>query len=168
MNVSEIASSLGMGVRQFKVSIFAADLLAFTTAGAKSFDITGVGGSGFLSAVNNGKLYIPQAGKVLGVQQHLVTPFSGGTLSAVTCSVGKSGGSTTFLAAAFDVFQAAGDTVVQETALFKSGQNSAWPVNVTFTPTGDVLGNATAGQVDIYIVLLSTTTANNPVTANNP
>lgn len=155
MTVTEIPSQLGSGVRQLRISIFSTDLASFTTAGAKTFNILGVGGFSTGSGSNPGTLVIPQSGKILGVQQHLITSFSGGALSAMTSSIGKSGGSATAVTAPFDIFQAAGDTVVQETGLFYSGQKSSWTVNVTFTPTGDVLSNCTAGQVDIFIVYLS-------------
>lgn len=154
MLVTQIASSLGMGTVQYRVSIYASDLNALpNSAGAKTFNLVNVGGN----ATN--PLVCPQGGKILGVQQHLVTSFSGGTLSAVTLSIGKSGGSATFLTAAFDIFQASGDTAVQESAgLFKSGQNSQWTLNATVTPTGDNAANATAGQVDVYIWMIAPTT----------
>lgn len=156
MVATEIPAQFGSSLRQIRISIFSSDLVAFTTAGAKTLTITGVGGIGAgTGGANSGMLTIPQGGKVLGVAQHLVTSFTGGALSAVTCSLGKLGSSATALTAPFDVFQAAGDTVVQETGLFFSGQRSAWNVTATFTPTGDVLANCTVGQVDIYVTYLS-------------
>ena len=75
----------------------------------------------------------------------------------MTVSVGKSG-SNTYFTSAFDIFAAVSDTNLQETSLFKHGQASALQVQATFTPTSDVVQNATAGAVDIDLLLLNVTT----------
>lgn len=91
------------------------------------------------------------AGSVmLGVRIIASTAFRGGSLSAMTVSVGASGDSTRF-AAAFDIYQAVGPTVLQETAEFKSGSSLAIPVTVTFSATGDNVRAVTAGLVDIFL-----------------
>jgi len=152
MLVTKIPTEFGSFLTCLKIQLFSTDLAAFTTAGAKTFLLTGNGIQNALSAVNSGNVTIPAGGCVLGARLHLVTSFTGGALSAVTLSVGKGGGSATYLLGASDVFTAGGDTVwYGETPLLKSGQQTAWNVNVTFTPTGDVLGNATAGEADLYL-----------------
>ena len=76
--------------------------------------------------------------------------FTGGTLSAMTVSVGDSS-STTFYTSAFDIFQAIGDTAFQDTDMYKSSTNAARNVLARFTATGDNVVNATAGSVDIRV-----------------
>lgn len=152
MIVTKIPSEYGSFLTCLKIQIFSTDLAAFTTAGAKSFDLVGNGITNALSLINSGKVTIPAGGAVAGCRAHLVTSFTGGSLSAVTAAIGKSGSTTTYLLGASDVFTAGGDTVwYGETPLLKSGQQTAWNVSATFTPTGDTLSAATAGEVDIYL-----------------
>lgn len=88
--------------------------------------------------------------KVSWVYVKYSTAFAGGTLTAMTVSVGDSS-STTLYTAAFDVFQAVGATVFQDTDLFKSSTSAARNVLARFTATGDNVVNATAGSVDIRV-----------------
>lgn len=106
---------------------------------------------------------IPQGGVLLGVRIHHTTAFSGGAITAMTVSVGKSG-SNAFFASAFDVFQAVGDTTLQETSLFKAGGINAVPVTATFTSIGANVNAATAGSVDIYLCLLNVSQSSGPST----
>ena len=92
--------------------------------------------------------------KVSGVFVKHSTAFAGGSLTAMTVSVGDSS-STTFYTAAFDVFQAVGDTAFQDSDMFKSSTNAARNVLARFTATGDNVVNATAGSVDIRVCVTS-------------
>jgi hypothetical protein len=100
---------------------------------------------------------IPQAGVILYAKVHHTTAFSGGTIASMTVSVGKLGGSNTFVTPAFNVFQAAGDTTLQETFAIPSGQISPWGITVTFTSTVGNVNAATAGSVDIYLAYINVT-----------
>ena len=76
------------------------------------------------------------------------TPFTGGTLTGMTVSVGDSSGATAY-APAFDIFQAASDTAFSDSAVFKSTTFAARDVLARFFATGDTVQNAAAGAVDI-------------------
>lgn len=78
--------------------------------------------------------------------------FTGGTLSAMTVSVGTASAPTTYTAA-FDIFQATGDTVFQDTDMLSSATMAAagHTVIAQFNSTGDNVVNATAGSVDIWV-----------------
>lgn len=91
-----------------------------------------------------------------GVLQKVVikhtTAFSGGTIAAYTISAGIAGNFTKY-AAAFDVFQATGDT----TFGFNNLQNmenfgAATSIRAQATSVGDNLDQAAAGAVDFYIL----------------
>ena len=92
--------------------------------------------------------------KVSGVFVKHSTAFSGGSLTAMTVSVGDSSG-TTFYTSAFDVFQAVSDTAFQDSDMFKSSTNAARNVLARFMATGDNVVNATAGSVDIRVCVTS-------------
>lgn len=81
------------------------------------------------------------------------TAFSGGSVSALTLSVGISGDLAKYLAA-FDVFQAIGDTVNagQFTLLPAPNHGSATSIRVAATAIGDDLDQLTQGSVDIWAV----------------
>lgn len=99
---------------------------------------------------------LPARGKVWAVNIKHSTAFSGGTLSAMTVSVGDSS-SPTLYATAFDVFQAAGDTAFQDGPASPNFVSSTWAardVFARFTATGDNMNNVTAGSVDIHVCWL--------------
>lgn len=78
--------------------------------------------------------------------------FTGGALSAYTIALGDAGNSSRW-AAAFSVFQAAGDTVrsitqADDLESFASATN----ITLTATSTGANLSAATAGSVDIWVL----------------
>ena len=104
---------------------------------------------------NPANFTIPGYGVVLYTKMDVTTPFKGGALSAMTLSIGKSGGSATYLQGAADVWTAA---IIQEAGYVASAQDTAWTVNVSFAPTSAAVSAATAGQVDIYILFLDVTT----------
>ena len=91
---------------------------------------------------------LPTRGVMTGVTVKHTTPFSGGTLTGMTVSVGDSSDPVGY-APAFDVFQAASDTAFSDSGLFKSTTFAARDVLARFTATGDNVQNATAGAVDI-------------------
>ncbi len=93
---------------------------------------------------------LPANGKISGVYTKHSTAFSGGTLSALTVSVGDSSGTTVYTPT-FDVFQATGNTVKQDVALFSSTTSAARDVLARFTAVGDTVDNITAGSVSFSV-----------------
>ena len=91
---------------------------------------------------------LPSRGVMTGVTIKHSTPFTGGTLTGMTVSVGDSSGPAAY-APAFDIFQAASDIVFSDSALFKSTTFTARDVQARFSATGDTVQNAAAGAVDI-------------------
>ncbi len=103
------------------------------------------------AATEDETLFELQSGhKVSGVFVKHSAAFTGGTLSAMTVSIGDSS-STTFYTSAFDIFQAVGDMAFQDTDMYKSSSNAERNVLARFTATGDNVVNATAGSVDIRV-----------------
>jgi hypothetical protein len=100
---------------------------------------------------------LPKGSVVCGVRIKHSTAFAGGTLSAMTVSVGTSGDTTAY-AGAFDVFQTVADTTFQVTDQFNAASYAAHSIVAAFTATGDNVVNATAGVVDIDIYYLNVTT----------
>lgn len=153
MYKQDLALNYGGRVRCTRFTIGFADLQATSGAGAKSI---------VMADANNPSLSftIPAFSKIVGASVSPQTSFTGGSLSAMTFSLGVSGALTRFTAA-FDVFAAVSDTNLQETAMWKLGQKSALVGALlgTFTPTGDSNSNCTAGAlfVDIYWVEQTTT-----------
>lgn len=84
--------------------------------------------------------------------------FSGGTISAMTVAVGKTGGATNFFAPAFNIFQAVADGTLQETPTPPMGQLSACTLTATFTAVGGNVNTATAGVVNIDIAYVPVST----------
>lgn len=159
MQRTDIAASLSNGDAFVKYTIAFGDLAAAAAGtGAITFFLsTDPGGNAIQTASttappNAVNFVVPQAGMIKYAKIHHTVAFAGGSLTAMTCSVGKLGGTATFVAPAFNVFQAVADTTLQETFNVASGQITAWGVTVTFT--GDGVHNTngvTAGSVDIYI-----------------
>ena len=90
--------------------------------------------------------------KIRGVVIKHATAFTGGTLSAFTVSVGTAG-TPTLYASAFDIFQASGDTVFQDSNQLQSATMAAagHSVIAQFNSTSDDVADATAGNVDIWV-----------------
>jgi len=84
---------------------------------------------------------IPQGSFILYTRVKASTPFTGGSLSAMTVSLGKSGSANNFFTQAYNVFQAVADGTLQETFAQPNGQLSSYTPTVTFTPTGDTLAH---------------------------
>ena len=108
----------------------------------------------------------PQGSFIIYTRVKHSTPFTGGSISAMTVSVGKSGGAVNFFTQAFNVFQSVADGTLQETFAQPMGQLSATTPTVTFTPTGDKVANCTAGVLNIDIAVAMVTTPAQ-YTANN-
>lgn len=106
-----------------------------------------------------GSFQIPQGGAMCGAKVHATVAFAGPSISAMTVSLGVTG-TATFFTAAFDIFQAVGNTVLQETSMFKSGSAIAVTVLANFVATGANLSALNAGSVDLYIYWLNVSTPN--------
>lgn len=106
----------------------------------------------------------PQGSVIVYIRVKHSVAFAGGSLTAMKVRVGKSTGvaTTDFFVADFDIFQAVADGTLKETWATSMGQLSACAVTATFTPTGDSVSAATAGQVAIDVIVFPVTT---PTTA---
>lgn len=142
MTTEYLPLSMGGGVQCLEITATYSDLAATSGSGAKTIAVTDAAGNA---------QYIPQGAIVTGIVVKPTTAFSGGSISALTMSVGKSGGSTTYLTSAYDIFAAVADANQQETTKFASGQYTRWQPVLVFTPTGANCSAATAGVVWIRI-----------------
>lgn len=79
--------------------------------------------------------------------------FAGGTLTAYTVSVGITGEADRY-SSAFDVFQAIGDTVFDQSGPSADVEDfgSATSVRIFAESTGDDLDQTTAGSVDVWVL----------------
>ena len=93
---------------------------------------------------------LPANGILMGVRIKHSLAFSGGSLSAMTVSIGDSS-SPTLYTSAFDIFQAAGATVMQFTDMLKASTSASRDVLARFTATSDTMDNVTAGSVDVHV-----------------
>ena len=89
--------------------------------------------------------------KVCGVAVKHTAAFTGGTVSAMTVSVGDAAGSATTYTATFNIFQAPGNTVFQDTVEMLSATYAASTIQAFFTATGGNLNTLAAGSVDFDI-----------------
>lgn len=97
-------------------------------------------------------LSLPAGGIIQGVKIKHSTAFSGGTLSALTLSVGIVGVLDKY-ASAFDVFQAVADTTFQVSNSFGSEDHgSATSIRLAASATGDTLDNVGTGSVDVWVL----------------
>jgi hypothetical protein len=103
-------------------------------------------------------LALKQGSVVLYIRVKHSVAFSGTGITAMKLRVGKSGGVTNFFTPDFDVFQAVADGTLQETALVPMGQLSGVTPTVTFTSVGGNVNAATAGVVNIDVLLAEVTT----------
>lgn len=96
---------------------------------------------------------LPAGGIVHAVKIKHSAAFAGTGITALTASVGIAGDGDKY-AAAFDVFQAAGDAVLQlsATPAAESHDSGGTAVVAEFTSTGANLSALTAGSVDIFVL----------------
>lgn len=106
------------------------------------------------STTNNVELMVlPRGGIVREVKTRHKRSFTGGAISAYTISVGKSGTPEAY-ASAFDVFQANSFSASQLEALAaKENENVSQSIRAFATSTGANLDAATAGIVDVWILV---------------
>lgn len=152
MQLTYIANNLGDGISYAKFTITYLDLAGFTTVGAHALILTTDPGG---NAFNPAQFSIPQAGTVLFSRMNVGVAFTGGSISAVTASVGTSGTVAAVTAANSIFTTACFDKHGMNTEL---NSNVAALLQVNFTPTGDVLSNLTAGYLDIYLAMLDVST----------
>ena len=143
----ELPIQYGQGLHLIRFVITFADLQALA-AGTSPTTIT--------LADSNGNAYnVPQGSIIMGVRAKTDTVFSGGSTTALTFSLGNTNGGTTYFTATYNMFTAVADTNVQETSLFKAGQDSSFTLllNVVGDGTHD-LNAYTAGQVHYDILIM--------------
>ena len=101
---------------------------------------------------------IPANGLILGIVVHPTVAFAGPSITAMTVSMGWTGGSVTSLTPTFNIFQAVANNTYQPTNLFTPpGQITANSLVANFIATGANLNVLTAGSVDITIAWLNVT-----------
>jgi len=93
---------------------------------------------------------LPARGVVTGVTIKHSAPFTGGSLTGMTASVGDASDPAAY-APAFDVFQPVSDTAFQDTPNFKSTTFASSGVAARFTASGDDVANATGGAAGITV-----------------
>jgi hypothetical protein len=94
---------------------------------------------------------LPKGTIVKGVRVKASVAFAGGGNTAVTVSVGSAAGTSTTFSAAFDIFQAVGDTVAQMTSGWKAATYAADTLQAFFTVTTGTCAGLTVGQVAIDV-----------------
>jgi len=99
-----------------------------------------------------------QGSVVLYLRVKQYASFTGGSLTGMTVGIGKGSSNNFFNLTPFNVFQAVGDTTLQETTGIPMGQLSSVTPTITFTPTGDLLSNCTAGGLAVDIIWAGVTT----------
>lgn len=139
MVTTDLALQLGEGLSLKRFTIVESDLTAAATSEAITLFTL------------NGK------SAVLGVRIQHTTAFSGGSLTSMTVSVGSSVVGADGFATAFDIFQAAAATTLQESSQFKSGTSADQTVQATFTGSHNVV-TATAGAVEIDVLVMDVST----------
>ena len=152
MQRQDIASNFGPGVPYVKFTVLYSDLAAFTTAGAHALTLLANPGG---NAINPANFQVPQGGTPMFSRINVTTAFTGGSISAITVSAGSSGTSNAIQAASSCFTTGCFDKHGMNSEL---NANTAFTVVLNFTPTGDVLSNLTAGQLDFYMAYLNVST----------
>lgn len=93
---------------------------------------------------------LPARGKIQGITIKQSTAFAGTSISAVTVSVGQSGGSATAYSATHDIFAAVSNTAFLDDGGHFSATFAAHDVTANFTAVGANLSALNAGSVDIW------------------
>lgn len=140
MQTTDLALRLGAGLSLKRFIVVESDL----TAAATSEAIT-------LFTLKKGDA-------ILGIRIKHSTAFAGGSVSAMTVSVGSTSAGAAGYASAFDIFQAVGATTFQMTSAFNAGTYADEATTATFTATGDNVVNLTAGQVEIDVLIMDVST----------
>lgn len=151
-----LATNLGGGVCLDSFQFTFTDLQGTSGAGAKTFNLYNIlSGPPYYTSIAT---TFPQGSMIMEMRVKHSVAFSGGSLTGMTVSVGKTGGAVNFFTPAFNVFQAVADGTLQETFAIPMGQLSPVTPTVTFTPTGDTCANCTAGVVNIDVLWCKVTT----------
>jgi len=155
----DLATAYGNGVTFVKYVLTYVDLQATSGSGAKTISLLESPPSpGAVTITPSANLVIPKYGTVLYTMVNATTAFAGGSLSAMTTAVGYTGtvagliaAQNTFVNTTYAVQRGLATEVSQ--ANFTAAGGVA--LTATFTPTGDNNSAATAGQVDIYIMIVN-------------
>lgn len=100
---------------------------------------------------------IPEGSIIHGAFFRLITEFSGGSVSAITASIGSTGSPAAYATAA-NVFTGAGAPLTKAGVSLAPGTFLATPtgtgtLRVQFLSTSDNVGSLTAGQLDVYVLI---------------
>lgn len=146
----ELPLRQGQGITCTRFYITFADLATLTGTGVQTLTLQDAGGN--LFQVAQGGLITP------GLRMKLDTVFAGGSLTALTCTVGQLGDTTNntfFSSTPFNLFGTVGDNAgILEVSLFKAGQDAAYNVIIAFTGDGThALSGATSGafHIDLFV-----------------
>lgn len=149
MQTSDLALSAGGGLTLRQFTITYADLQAIAGSGAQALKLVNSGSNPLIQA------QIPQAGTILFSRINVTTAFAGGAISALTMSVGTSG-TTTAVQSARSIFATGCFDVHGLNSEFNS--DAAQLLQVTLTPTSDVLANCTAGSLVLSLLIVNVST----------
>ncbi len=118
------------------------------------FTVDKVSLSGHAVAVYSVPVIPLEAGYILhAVKIKHSAPFTGGSLSAMTAELGIAGNLSKY-SSAFDVFQAAGATVMQlSSSLFTENHSSDTDMYLTFRSTGDNVEAASSGALEVWVLV---------------
>ena len=106
----------------------------------------------FAGTVNDIELFEAPAGlKIKGVTIKHSTPFTGGAVATCVIAVGIASNFVKY-SANFNVFQATGNTVFQDTnTIGIENMGAVTSIRTRITTTGDDINTLTAGSVDIWV-----------------
>lgn len=166
----ELPLRQGYGITCTRFVVTFADLVALFTAAATPQSMTLQDAGANLFTVAQGGIVTP------GIRIKLDTTFTSPALTALTFTVGQVGDSTNntfFVSTPVNLLATVADNTVQETALFKAGQDAAYNINITVTGDGTHnLNTVTAGQfhIDIFVAQFGpiNTQANPPAISPAP
>jgi len=153
MQRTDLSSGLGPNVQYLKYTLTWQDLASATTTGANVINLpVNPGGNPF----NSTNFAIPQGGTVLFSRLNVTTAFTGGSVSALTLSVGAAS-TANAITTSTDILTAA---VCVDTHGMHAELNSnlAATVTLTFTSTTHAPSVLTAGQLDLYLLYLDVST----------
>jgi len=104
---------------------------------------------------------LPKGSIVKGVRTKCATIFSGGSVSALTVSVGCAAGAVDTFSPAYSIMAVVADTTAQMVSGWKAATYAADTLTATFVSTTDNLDQLSAGVVylDVEILLMPDLTA---------
>jgi hypothetical protein len=135
----QIDAALTFGVAKIRVD--AADLTDSDTSQALTLNAMAIG---------RGESPVPANARIMYAWVNVITGFEGGTLSALTVTLGDAGAATELLTAT-DVFTGAEGVAPMDGAYAVGTFEAAYAPVATFAATGDDMDNIDTGALEICI-----------------